>query len=62
MFLDIYIAFITVLTFFDAGNTQRLLIPVNYLLTTVVALSIIMFVVLLLLRTKERASRKDDRE
>lgn len=54
LILDICIAIITLLTFFDLGNTQPLLIPINYLLTVVVILSVIMFAVLLLLRAKER--------
>jgi hypothetical protein len=52
--LDICIAVITLLTFFDLGNTQPLLVPINYLLTIVVVLSVVMFAVLLLLRAKER--------
>ena len=56
--LDICIAIITTLSFFDIGNPQNLLVPVNYLLTIVVILSIIMFVVLLLLRSKERQATK----
>ncbi len=57
--LDICIAIITTLSVLDIGsNPQRLLFPINYLLTTVVALSIIMFAVLLLLRAKERQAVK----
>jgi phosphoglycerol transferase MdoB-like AlkP superfamily enzyme len=52
--LDICIAVITLFTYFDLGNTQPLLVPINYLLTIVVVLSVIMFAVLLLLRSKER--------
>ena len=52
--LDICIAIITTLTFFDIGNPQPLLIPINYLLTVVVILSLVMFVVLLLFRSRER--------
>jgi len=58
LILDICIAIITVLTFFDIGNPQPLLIPINYLLTIVVVLSIIMFVVLILLRSEERQATK----
>ena len=54
LILDVCIAVITTLTFFDVGNTQPLLIPINYLLTIVVVLSLIMFAVLLLFRSKER--------
>lgn len=52
--LDICIAMITLLTYFDLGNTQSLLVPINYLLTLVVVLSVVMFAILLLLRGKER--------
>ena len=52
--LDICIAVITVLTFFDIGNTQPLLIPINCLLTVVVALSVVMFVILFVFRVKEK--------
>jgi len=52
--LDVCIAIITTLSALDVGSPQRLLVPINYLLTIVVALSIVMFVVLLLLRSKER--------
>ena len=58
LILDICIAIITVLTFFDIGNTQPLLVPINYLLTLVVALSMVMFAVLVLLRSKERQATK----
>lgn len=52
--LDICIAIITTLSVLDVGSPQHLLVPINYLLTIVVALSIVMFVVLLLFRAKER--------
>jgi hypothetical protein len=52
--LDICIAAITALSFFDQGSHQSLLVPINYLLTIVVALAIILFVLLLALRAKER--------
>ena len=58
LILDICIAIITVLTVFDVGNPQHLLVPINYLLTIVVVLSIVMFVVLLLFRAKERQAVK----
>lgn len=54
MVLDVCIAIITTLSAFDVGSPEHLLVPINYLLTVVVALSIAMFVVLLLLRSKER--------
>lgn len=57
--LDICIAIITTLSVFDvSGSPQHLLFPINYLLTIVVALSIIMFIVLLLFRAKERQAVK----
>lgn len=56
--LDICIAIITALSILDAGSPQHLLVPINYLLTIVVALSVIMFVVLLLFRSKERQAVK----
>ena len=52
--LDVCIAAITALGFLDQGSHQSLLIPINYLLTVVVVLSIILFVLLLALRAKER--------
>jgi len=51
--LDIFIAVITTLTLLGSNGTQHLLVPVSYLLTIVVILSVIMFVVLLLLKLKE---------
>lgn len=57
--LDVCIAIITTLSVLDIGsNPQHLLFPINYLLTIVVVLSIIMFAVLLLLRAKERQAVK----
>jgi hypothetical protein len=57
--LDICIAIITVVSVLDVGSSpQPLLIPINYLLTIVVGLSIVMFAVLLLLRSKERQAVK----
>ena len=56
--LDICIAVITVLTFFDIGNPEPLLVPINYLLTIVVVLSVIMFAVLILLRSEERQATR----
>jgi len=54
LILDICIAIITSLSVLGVGSPQHLLVPVNYLLTIVVALSVVMFVVLILLRSKER--------
>lgn len=56
--LDVCIAIITALSVFDVGNPQHLLVPINYLLTVVVVLSVVMFVVLLLFRSKERQAVK----
>jgi len=56
--LDVCIAIITTLSVLDVGSPQPLLFPINYLLTIVVVLSIIMFVVLLLLRAKEKQAVK----
>jgi len=57
--LDVCIAIITSFSVLDVGsNPQRLLFPINYLLTIVVVLSIIMFVVLLLLRAQEKQAVK----
>jgi ABC-type transport system involved in multi-copper enzyme maturation permease subunit len=56
--LDVCIAIVTALSFFDLGNGQSLLVPIGYLLTIVVVLSVIMFIVLLLLRAKERQAVK----
>lgn len=59
LFLDVCIAIITTLSLFGATQTRYLLIPINYLLTVVVVLSVIMFAVLLLLRAKERQLPSD---
>jgi hypothetical protein len=59
--LDICIAVITTLSLLNTGDTQHLLVPVNYLLTIVVVLSIAMFVVLLLLRSKEKLALRTGR-
>jgi len=60
--LDICIAIITTLSILDVGSPQHLLVPINYLLTIVVALSIIMFVVLLLFRSREKLAVKATEE
>jgi hypothetical protein len=52
--LDICIAIITTLGIFGQNTTKSFLIPINYLLTVVVVLSIVMFAILLLLRAAER--------
>ena len=57
--LDICIALITLIGFLDVGsNSQRFLFPINYLLTLIVVLSVVMFIVLLLLRASERQAVK----
>ena len=57
--LDICIAIITAVSVFDVGiSPLPLLFPINYLLTIVVVLSVIMFNVLLLFRAKERQAVK----
>ena len=56
--LDICIAAITTLGLLDVGGARPLLVPINYLLTIVVVLSVIMFVVLILLRSKEKLAAK----
>ena len=54
LILDICIAVITALSLIGVNQSQSFLIPVNYLLTLVVALSVIMFAVLFLLKAKEK--------
>ena len=51
--LDICIAAVTSLSLLGSGGTEKLLIPISYLLTIVVILSVIMFVVLVFLKVKE---------
>jgi hypothetical protein len=53
LFLDVCIAIITALSILKIGNPEIVLIPVNYLLTIVVALSIGLFVTLFWLRHEE---------
>ena len=52
--LDVCIAIVTTLSIFGESETKSFLVPINYLLTIVVVLSVAMFAVLLLLRAKER--------
>ena len=56
--LDICIAAITSLSILGVSSPEHLLFPINYLLTIVVVLSVIMFIVLLLFRAKERQAVK----
>lgn len=51
--LDVFIAFITSLSLLGSSGTQHLLVPINYLLTIVVGLSVAMFGVLLLFKIKQ---------
>ena len=51
--LDIFIAVITSLSLLGSSGTEHLLVPITYLLTIVVILSVVMFAVLLLLKVKE---------
>ena len=52
--LDTCIAVITSLTVLDAQLFKRLLLPASYVLSVVVFLSVALFLVLLVLRSKER--------
>lgn len=56
LFLDICIAVITSLTVLDAQLFKGLLLPASYVLSSVVFLSVALFFVLLLLRSKEKRS------
>jgi hypothetical protein len=51
--LDVCIAIITSLSLLGSTGGEHFLIPINYLLTMVVVLSVAMFGVLLLLKLKE---------
>jgi len=52
--LDICIAIITALSILGVNEGQHFLLPVNYLLTVVVALSLILLAVLFLFKAKEK--------
>ena len=54
LLLDICIAVITSLTVLDAQLFKRLLLPASYVLSVVVFLSVALFFVLLLLKSKEK--------
>jgi hypothetical protein len=58
LLLDICIAVITLLTILDVQQSQRFLVPINYLLTTVVILSVVLFLVLLAYKSKEKLTLK----
>ena len=53
LILDICIAVITSLSIFHIGNSEIILVPVNYLLTIVVILSIGLFITLFMLKHEE---------
>lgn len=52
--LDICIAIITTLSIMKIGDPQAILIPVNYMLTAVVALSLLLFISLFLLKYERK--------
>ena len=56
LFLDVCIAVITSLTVLDAQLFRRLLLPASYVLSVVVFLSVALFFVLLVLKSKEGRS------
>ena len=62
LFLDVCIAVVTSLTVLDAQLTKRLLLPVAYVLSAVVVLSVALFVVLVVAKTKEKRSLRKDGE
>jgi hypothetical protein len=53
LILDICIAFITTLSIFHIANTEFILIPINYMLTIVVILSMGLFITLFILKHEE---------
>ena len=61
LFLDICIAVITGLTVANAELTKRLLLPADYVLSAVVVLSVVLFVVLIVMRTKEKRESAEAR-
>jgi hypothetical protein len=61
LFLDVCIAGITGLTVLDAQVARRLLIPVDYVLSAVVALSVALFIVLIFIRSKEKRDLGEER-
>ncbi|MGH9918428.1 MAG: hypothetical protein ACRD6W_06130 [Nitrososphaerales archaeon] len=61
LFLDVCIAVITGMTVIDVQATERLLLPVDYLLTAVVILSVVLFVVLLFMKSMERESIRGEK-
>ncbi len=57
LFLDICIAVITLYSVLGVQDSSNLLLPVGYLLSGVVVLSVTLFIVLLALRLKDRQAR-----
>jgi len=53
LILDICIAIVTSLSIFNVGNPQNILVPINYMLTIVVILSIGLFITLFVMRHEE---------
>lgn len=53
LILDICIAIITSLSIMNIKNTELILAPINYMLTVVVALSIVLFITLFALKHEE---------
>lgn len=53
LILDICIAVITTLSIFHIGNPETIMVPVNYMLTIVVMLSIGLFITLFILKHEE---------
>jgi len=51
--LDICIAIVTSLSIFNVGNPQNILVPINYMLTIIVVLSIGLFITLFVLKHEE---------
>lgn len=60
LFLDICIAAITGLTVLDSQFTNRLLLPADYVLSAVVVLSVALFLVLIVMKSKERLSLRNE--
>jgi hypothetical protein len=53
LILDVCIAIVTTLSIFGTKNPQIILIPINYMLTIVVILSISLFITLFILKHEE---------
>ncbi len=57
LFLDICIAVVTLYSVLGVQGSSNLLLPISYLLSAVVVLSVALFAVLLALRLKENQAR-----